>query len=48
MAIFTLLGLSEGETMSERLGCSQEKGENKSEKRFLSSKVASEKECEGS
>ena len=42
MLIFTLLGLSGGEKISERLGFSQVKGENESEKLLISSKDASE------
>ena len=48
MVISTLLSLSEGDKISERLCCSQTKGENESEKHLISSKVVSETEGEGS
>ena len=47
LVISTLLGLSEGDTMSERLGCFREKGEDESERLLISSKDASENVCEG-
>ena len=48
LVISTLLGLSKGEKMSERLGCSQAKEEDESEKHLIYSKVASKNEGEGS